>query len=55
MDKIDVDKLQNVPEDLRNLKSKVDKWNIDKLAPVHVDLSKLTSVVKIYVVKKDII
>ena len=55
MDKIDVDKLQNVPEDLRNLKSKVDKWNIDKVAPVHVDLSKLTSVVKIYVVKKDII
>ena len=56
MDKIsDVDKLKNVPEDLRNLKSKVDKLNIDKLAPVPVDLSKLTSVVKIDVVKKDII
>ena len=52
VDKIDVDKLKTVPDDLSNLKSKVDKLNIDKLAPVPIDLSKLSNVVKNDVVKK---
>ena len=51
---IDKDKLKNVPTNLRNLKSKVDKLNVDKLVLVLVDLSKLNDVVKNYVVKKDV-
>ena len=54
MDKLDIDKLKNVPTDLSNLKSKVDKLFIDKLVPVPVDLSKLSDVVKNDVVKKDV-
>ena len=42
---------KNVPFNLSNLKSKVDKLDIDKLAPVPVDLSKLSNVVKNDVVK----
>ena len=52
VDKLDIDKLKNVPTNLSNLKSKVDKLDIDKLAPVPVDLSKLSNVVKNEVVKK---
>ena len=52
VDKLDIDKLKNVPTNLSNLKSKVDKLDIDKLAPVPVDLSKLSNVVKNDVVKK---
>ena len=51
MDKLDIDKLKNVPTNLCNLKSKVDKSDVDKLKPVPVDLSKLSCVVK-NVVKK---
>ena len=51
---IDKDKLKNVPTNLRNLKSKVNKLNVDKLVLVLVDLSKLNDVVKNYVVKKDV-
>ena len=40
VDKLDINKLKNVPTDLRNLKSKVDKLDIDNIAPVPVDLSK---------------
>ena len=29
VDKLDIDKLKNVPSDLNNLKSKVDKLNVD--------------------------
>ena len=36
VDKLDVDKLKNVPTNLRNLKSKVDKSDADKLVPVPV-------------------
>ena len=46
--------MKNVPTNLSNLKSKVDKLVVDKLVPVPVDLSKLTDVVKYNVVKKDV-
>ena len=39
---------------LSNSKSKVDNLDIDKLVPATVDLSKLSDVVKIDVVKKDV-
>ena len=39
---------------LANLKTEVDKLDIDKLAPVPVDLSKLSDVVKINLIKKDV-
>ena len=39
---------------LPSLKTEVDKLDIDKLAPIPVDLSKLSDVVKIEVVKKDV-
>ena len=45
MDKLDNDTLKNVPTNLSNLKSKVDKLDVDKLVPVLVDLSKLSNVV----------
>ena len=41
--------MKNVPTDLSNLKSKV-----DKLVPVPIDLSKLSNAVKNDVVKKDV-
>ena len=51
VDKIDIDELKTVPDDLSNLKSKVDKLDIGKLKTTPVDLSKLSNVVK-NVVKK---
>ena len=39
VDKLDTDKLKNVPTNLSNLKSKVDKLDVDELVPVLVDLS----------------
>ena len=53
IDKLDVDKLQNIPTNLSNSKSKVDKLDIDKLVPVLVDLSYISNVAKNDVVKKD--
>ena len=53
-DKLDIDKLKNVPSALRNSKRKVDKLDVDKLLPLPVDLSKLSDVVKIDLVKKDV-
>ena len=50
VDKLDINKLKNVPTDLRNL-SKLDKLDIDNIAPVPVDLSKLNNVVKILIAK----
>ena len=41
-----------MPNNLDNLKTKVDKLDIDKLASVPIDLSKLSNVVKNEVVKK---
>ena len=46
--------MKNIPTNLSNLKSKIDKLNVDKLVPVPVDLSKLSDVVKNDVVKKDV-
>ena len=46
--------MKNVPTNLSNLKSKADKLDADKLVPVPIDLSKLSHVVKIDVVKKDL-
>ena len=39
VDKLDIDKLKNVPSNLNNLKSKVDKLDVDKLVAVPVDLN----------------
>ena len=39
VDKLDIDKLKTILDDLSNLKSKVYKLDFDKLAPVPVDLS----------------
>ena len=47
VDKLDIDKLEILPNNLSNLKNVVDKLDIDKLVPVPLDLSKLTNVVKI--------
>ena len=44
--------MKNVPTNLSNLKSKVDKLDFDKSVPV--DLSKLNDVVKNDVVKKGV-
>ena len=49
---LDIDKLKSLPNDLSNLKNKVDKLDADKLASVPVDLSKLNNAVKNEVVKK---
>ena len=46
--------MKNVPSNLTNLKSGVDKLIVDKLVPVPVDLSKLSDVVENDVVKKDV-
>ena len=51
-DKLDIDKLKNVPSNLSNLKSKLDKIDIEKLETTPVDSSKLNNIVK-NVVKKD--
>ena len=50
VDKLDIDRLKNVPSDLSSLKSKVDKLNIGNLETTPDD--KLNNVAKIEVVKK---
>ena len=50
-DKLNIDKLKNVPTNLNNLKSEVDKLVIDELVPVCVDLSKLRDIVEILKIK----
>ena len=55
VDKLDIDKLKNVPSNLSNLKTKADKLDVDKLVPVPVDLSKLSDVVKNDIFKNDVI
>ena len=52
VDKLDIDKLKSLLNNLRNWKNKINKLDIDKLTPVPVYLSKLTNVVKNEVVKK---
>ena len=44
VDKIDINKLKNLPTNLSNLKTKVDKLDVDKIVHVSVDLSKLSDV-----------
>ena len=46
VDKLDIDKLRNVPTNLSNLKIKVDKLVVDKLIPIPVNVSKLSDAVK---------
>ena len=46
VDKLDIDKLNNIPTNLSNLKSKTDKLDVGKLVPIPADLSKLSDVVK---------
>ena len=54
VDKLDIDKLKNVPTNLSNLKSEVGKLDFDKLLLVPVNLSKLSHIVKNDGVKKDV-
>ena len=41
VDKLDFDKLKNVPTDFTKMWSKADKLDVDKLVPVPIDLLKL--------------
>ena len=52
IDKLDIDKLKNIPTNLSNLKSKIEKLDFDKLVPAPVDLKTLSDVVKTDVIKK---
>ena len=54
VEKLDIDKLKNVPINLSNLNSKVDKLDVGKLVHAPVDLSKLNDAVKNDVFKKDV-
>ena len=51
VDKLDINKLVNVPTSLHNLKTKVDDLDAGKLEPVPVDLKKLIVVAANKVVK----
>ena len=52
VDKLNTDKLKNVPSGLTSLKSKVDKSDTGKLETTPVDLSKLSNVVKNDAIRK---
>ena len=54
VDKLDSDKIKNLPTNLNNLKSKVVKLGVDKVITISVDSSKLSDIVKNDVVKKDV-
>ena len=51
VDKLDINKLINVPISLNNIKTKVDDLYVGKLKAVPVDLKKLSDVVANEVVK----
>ena len=51
VDKLDINKLVNVPTSLNNLKTKVDDLDVGKLKTVPVDFKKLSGVVDNEVVK----
>ena len=53
VDKLYIDKLEQVPTGTNSLKGKVDKLDFDRLVPVLFDLSKLSDTAKNEVVKKD--
>ena len=46
--------MKNVQSNLTNSKSKIDKLDVDKIVPVPIDLSKVSDVVRIDIVKKDV-
>ena len=46
VDKLNIDKLTNVPSNLSNLNSKEHKLDVDKLILAPIDLSKLSDAVK---------
>ena len=54
VDKLDMDKLKNLPSSLSNFEREVDKLDVDILVPVPVDLSKPSDVIKKDFVKKDV-
>ena len=47
VDKLDINKLKNIPTNLSNLKSKVDELDVVKLLLVSFDSSKLSDLVKV--------
>ena len=51
VDKLDINKLTNVPTSLNNLKAKIDDVDVGKLKTVSVDLKKLSDIVDNEVVK----
>ena len=51
-EKLDIDKLINIPINLSNLARKVDKLHVDKLGPIPIDLNKISDVVKHDFIKK---
>ena len=51
VDKLDINKLINVPTNLNNLKTKVDDLDVAKLKSVPINLKKLSEVVDNEVVK----
>ena len=51
-DKLDIDKLKNIPWNLRNVERKVETFDVDKLVSVPVDLSQPSDVVKMMLLKK---
>ena len=52
VDKLDINKLVNIPSGLNNLKMKVDDLDVSKLKTVPIDLKKLSDVVDNEVVKE---
>ena len=52
VDKLDIEKLKDIPSGLSNLKSKIDKLDVNKLVSVPVNLSNLSDVVKMMSLKK---
>ena len=49
LDKLDIDKLQNIPSNLSKLKSKVENFDIGKLIITPVDVSQLRNVIMILI------
>ena len=52
VDKLDIDKLENVPTNLGNWKGREDKLDFDKLVPVPIDLNKVSDAVKMMLLRK---
>ena len=52
VDKLDIDKLQNLASGLSSLKYQIDKLDIGKLKITPIDLTKLSDVVKLMLLKR---